>query len=101
MVVLNDDDKGLKRDNESIKYLVTPTDDSYSVVTTPLSSNGPKEKENDDSAEDVYQISVIHLEEIAELLSQVRLQVYRLMEVDSIPKFLETLSERRFIMSHP
>ncbi|RCK60436.1 Protein SST2 [Candida viswanathii] len=88
--------EGTQRDNESIKYLETPTDDNASTATTPVSD---KEAEKGDIAKmDQVQASEANLKEIAALLSQVRAQVYRLMEVDSIPKFLETLSKDHIVI---
>ena len=70
----------------------TPTEDDNSPVITPIVNN---QQDNVDLDMDTHLTAETNLKEIAALLSQVRLQVYRLMEVDSIPKFLGTLSNNQ------
>lgn len=92
VMIVHNPKGGAERDDESIKYLDTPTEDDNSPVITPIVNN---QQDNVDLDMDTHLTAETNLKEIAALLSQVRLQVYRLMEVDSIPKFLGTLSNNQ------
>ena len=75
-------------DNESIIYLQTPTEDFAlgSSVLEEVGGSTPRCHDHDELSAPAN-----NFRKIANLLLQIKLQIYHLMEVDSIPKFLETL----------
>lgn len=75
-------------DNESIIYLQTPTED-FALGSSVLEEAGGSTPRCHDH--DELSAPAKNFRKIANLLLQIKLQIYHLMEVDSIPKFLETL----------
>ncbi|EMG47990.1 hypothetical protein G210_1526 [Candida maltosa Xu316] len=78
-------------DDESMKYLQTPTEEHGSSLMFSNDFEPPAETK-ELTLEEEMQLQEDNLAEIANLLGQIRNQIYRLMEKDSIPKFLDMLA---------